>query len=277
MDEITAIVKTYDQDRYLSALLAPEASRAHLMALYAFNAEISRIAGQVSEPQLGEIRLQWWLDTLDGIYFGDPQSHPVATALAKAITVGDIPKFALERLAKAHIQDFYSDAPHSLDDLEANLGETESSLIKLAAMILNNDAALECSEAAALAGVAYGLMRIFNRLPEARRLRQNLLPQDMMLLRQIPLNSFYEPEHEASVMVLLADLRHLAQKRLEEARAKAWTVKPAIQPAFLHVALTDAYLTKAAARVGRVRSLGCDISQLHKQWRLWRASQGQTY
>ena len=65
MDEISATVRRYDRDRYLSALLAPDAARPHLMALYAFNAEICRIAGQVSEPQMAEIRLQYWLDTLD--------------------------------------------------------------------------------------------------------------------------------------------------------------------------------------------------------------------
>lgn len=277
MDEISTTVKTYDKDRYLAALLAPEAKRAHLMALYAFNVEICRIAGQVSEPQLAEIRLQWWLDTLDGIYFGDIQDHPVATALAKAIKIGDIPKFALQRLAKAHTQDFYSDAPLSLNDLEANLGETESSLIKMAAMILNQDAARECNEAAGLAGVAYGLMRLINRLPLAKTLKQNLFPQDMMLMRHIPLGAFFDPDHEASTMVLLADLRNSAANRLHESRAKAWTVKPEINPAFLYVTLTDAYIAKAAAKGASVREQGCDVSQLRKQWLLWKASNGQTY
>ena len=277
MDEITTIVRTYDLDRYLAALLAPEKARPHLMALYAFNAEICRITGQVSEPQLAEIRLQWWLDTLDAIYFGDPQAHPVAKALSEAIKVGDIPKFALQRLAKAHSQDFYSDGPQGLHDLEAYLGETESSLIKMAAMILHQDAALECNEAAGLGGVAYGLMRLFNRLPQAKALKQNLFPQDMLLLRQIPLGAFYDAEHEAGAMVILADLRQLAQKRLSEARDKAWTVKPEINPAFLHVTLTDAYLVKAFGKGALVRAQGCDFSQMRKQWRLWRASQGQTY
>jgi len=48
MDEISAIVRGRDIDRYLAALLAPDAKRNHLMALYAFRAELARIAGQVS-------------------------------------------------------------------------------------------------------------------------------------------------------------------------------------------------------------------------------------
>jgi len=277
MDEIAIIVRSYDRDRYLSALLAPENARPHLMALYAFNAEICRIAAQVSEPQLAEIRLQWWLDTIDGIYFEDPQAHPVAKALADAVKVGDIPKFALQRLAKAHQADFYSDPPPTLHDLEAYLGETESSLIKMAAMILDKDAALECDEAAGLAGVAYGLVRLLNRLPDARRLKQNLFPEDMLTARQVPLNGLYDSDHEAAAMVLIADLRHLAAKRLAEARDKAWTVKTEIFSAFLHVSLTDAYIAKAAAKGVATRFQGCDFSQLRKQWCLWKASRTETY
>jgi len=277
MDEMTSLVKSFDQDRYLSTLLAPEKARPHLMALYAFNAEISRIASQVSEPQLAEIRLQWWLDTIDGIYFGEPQAHPVAKALADAIKIGDIPKFALQRLAKAHQVDFYSDPIPSLHDLEAHLGETESSLIKMAAMILDQDAALECSEASGLAGVAYGLMRRINRLPEARKLSQVLFPSEMLFERQVHPDNIYGAEHEGGVLVLLADLRHLASKRLGEAREKAWTVKASILPAFIHVSLTDVYVSKALARGIAVREQGCDFSQLRKQWVLWKASRAETY
>ena len=110
MDEVEGLVRQHDQDRYLASLFAPEDKRRHLLALYAFSVEISRIASLVHEPPLGEIRLQWWLDTLDGIYDGVIQAQPVARALGAAIKVGDIPKHALVNLAKAHAFDFYSDA-----------------------------------------------------------------------------------------------------------------------------------------------------------------------
>ena len=67
------LVRQVDRDRYLAALFAPEDKRADLLALYAFNAEITRVRDIVTEPHLGEIRLQWWQDTLDAIYHGDAQ------------------------------------------------------------------------------------------------------------------------------------------------------------------------------------------------------------
>jgi len=72
-----------DHARYLAALSGPVATRPALLSLLAFDAEISRIPHMVSEPMLGRIRLQWWLDVLPGITGGRPPGHPVAQALAR--------------------------------------------------------------------------------------------------------------------------------------------------------------------------------------------------
>ena len=78
--EVLALART-DRARYLTALSAPVAVRPALLALLAFDAEISRIPQVVSEPMLGRIRLQWWLEALPGINAGRAPGHPVAQAL----------------------------------------------------------------------------------------------------------------------------------------------------------------------------------------------------
>ena len=45
--------------------------RRALLAVYAFNVEISRVRDQVSQPLPGEIRLQWWTDMLEGAGHGE--------------------------------------------------------------------------------------------------------------------------------------------------------------------------------------------------------------
>ena len=67
---------------YLAALSAPADKRVGLLALVAFDAELARIPQAVSEPMLGRIRLQWWVDALPGVTGGRPPSHPVAQGLA---------------------------------------------------------------------------------------------------------------------------------------------------------------------------------------------------
>ena len=277
MDEMSRIVHAHDIDRYLSALFVPGKKREHVMALYAFNAEVSRIAYHVTETQLAEIRLQFWLDTLDSIYDGAEQSHPVAQALAEAINVGDIPKYAVMNLAKAHQFDFYSDPMPSMNDLEGYLGETQGALIKMAAMILDQDGALEAGEACGLAGVRYGLAQVLNTLPRQQRLKQCFLPGDLMQKREVDPANLAGENSEAGLGVILADMRGLAQERLHQLQRVTWTIKPVIAPAFLHVALADAYLEKARKRGRAIVTQGCELSQLRKQFLIYRAAKTQRF
>jgi phytoene synthase len=74
-------VRELDRDRYIADLFAPEPARRHLFALHAFSAEVARIRDTVTDPVLGEIRLQWWRDAL----LTGSGGHPVASALVETI------------------------------------------------------------------------------------------------------------------------------------------------------------------------------------------------
>ena len=65
-----AEVHRHDPDRFLAALYATPAQRESLLTLYAFNLEIAKVRESVSEPMLGEIRLQWWREALEEAYAG---------------------------------------------------------------------------------------------------------------------------------------------------------------------------------------------------------------
>lgn len=56
-----------------------------LLAIYAFNVEITRVREQVSQPLPGEIRMQWWTDMLAGAGHGGVEGNPVAAELLLAI------------------------------------------------------------------------------------------------------------------------------------------------------------------------------------------------
>ena len=76
-------VRRHDPDRYLSALFAPAERRPLLFALYAFNHELARVAERVREPMLGEIRLEWWREAVEGAFEGRPRDHAAVVALAE--------------------------------------------------------------------------------------------------------------------------------------------------------------------------------------------------
>ena len=246
-DYCQELVAKDDKDRFLSCLFAPPDARPHLFALYAFNVEISRIRETVSEPQFGLVRQQWWLDTIDEIYANRAPDHPVAQALAQAIVKGDLPKHALRNLIAAREFDLYDDPMPTLSDLEGYLGETSSSLIQMAALILGKGAA----EAAGLAGVAFGLAGVL-RLQKAR-----YLPRDMA-------QNLGEKE---TINQLCAH----AHKRLTEARALHGNIPSLALPAFLPASLTELYLR----RIERGGSL--EVSQFRRQFTLWWAARNNRF
>jgi 15-cis-phytoene synthase len=241
------LVRAGDKDRFLASLFAPTEKRPHLMALHAFNLEIARLRGAVSEPQLGEIRLQWWLDTLDAIYAGKTAGHPVAEALARAIAAGGLPKDALRNLALARRFDLYDDPMPSLADLEGYLGETSSALIQMAALIMAGPEAESAAEAAGLAGVAYGLVGILRARPIHRARGQNYLPPDM----------------DASGAI------QQARRRLAEARALTRRIPAPALVAFLPVSLTELYLARLERMGEKALSTVAEVSQFRRQLRLW--------
>lgn len=231
-DHCRDLVRDSARDRYLASLFAPDEKRRQLFALYALDIEIARIATAVSEPQIGLIRQQWWLDTLDGIYGGVVPAHPVAGELALVVKAAGLPQHALRGLVEARQFDLYDDPMLGLAELEAYLGETSSALIQMAALILAGEAAQAGAEAAGLAGVAYGLALKVHDEP------QHLLPPGM--------------DRPSAIA-------H-ARLRLAEARALCNTVPPAALPAFLPVSTTELYLGKQGP------------SQFRRQLSIWWAA-----
>jgi phytoene/squalene synthetase len=165
MDYCQELVAQGDKDRYLATLYAPPDARPRLFALYAFDIEISRVPQAVSEPMIGEIRLQWWRDSITAIYAAEPQDHPVSRALATAIHDARLPRHAFDDMIEARSAELISEP----SDVELHLGKTCSMPIQIACLILGQT----CPEAAGLAGVAYGLARMPNA-PHADLARRRL-------------------------------------------------------------------------------------------------------
>ena len=112
------LVRTHDFRRYASTLFLPGVHRRPLLAIYAFNVEISRIRDQVSQPLPGEMRLQWWIDMLAGRGHGDVEGNPVASELSWAVRTWRLPVERLARLVEEHEFDLYNDPMPSLAALD---------------------------------------------------------------------------------------------------------------------------------------------------------------
>jgi len=262
-------VQSADRDRYVADLFAPEPFRKHLFALHAFNAEVARVRDVVSDPMLGEIRLQWWRDA---ILNGAGGGHPVATALNATIAKFKLPKAAFQRLLDARLFDLYDDPMPTLNDLEGYAGDTSSALIQLAAIALAGGQDPGTAEAAGHAGVAYALTGMMRSLPIHARRGQLFLPMGMIGSRALDTRSLFAGRSSPELKTLLADLRTIARQHLVEAERDIADLAPPVKAAFLPLALVRPYLERMDRPDYEPLSGAVELSPWRRQWILWRAA-----
>jgi phytoene synthase len=261
-------LRQLDRDRYICDLFAPESARNHLFALHAFDAEIARIRFVVSEPGLGEIRLQWWRDALANRQGG---GNPLAEALLLSIAAGDWPVPAFLALLDARIFDLYNDPMPSMADFEGYAGETSSVLFQFAAMALGVAGNAALADAAGHAGVASVLTGALRRFGADASRHRLFLPRDRFEQHGVNIDDIFAARPSLVLSAALADLRALARVHLVKAKAAATTVAPAAVPAFLPLALIEADL----AQIEKSRdpfALPPEMPRWQRQWLIWRAA-----
>ncbi len=215
-DACRTSVRRHDPERYLACLFAPAARRDALFALLAANHEIAKTAEVVSEPMIGQIRLQWWRETIDGVEAGTPRDHEVAVPLAAAVSGGWLSLARLRAIVDAREADLDGEPPATLDDLEAYAETTAGGLHAAMAETLGAD-----PEAAGEAGVGWGLIGLMRALPVLVAAGRAPLPVDLL---------------EA------AGLSHQIIKDRPQAKALAAAVRPVVE--------------RGRARLARAHSLG---------------------
>src|SRR6202451_4878397 len=163
-DFCAELVRSHDLARYASTLFVPAAHRRPLLAVYAFNVEISRVREQVSQPLPGEIRRQWWTDMLAGAGHGGVEGNPVASELLLAIRNWRLPAERLSRLIDEHQFDLYNDPMPTMAALEGYINDTSSALFSLGAGIAGCPSG-EVEHLARHAGLAQGIVQVMEALP----------------------------------------------------------------------------------------------------------------
>src|SRR3546814_12992281 len=90
----------------------------------------------VTEPTLGQIRLQWWRESVEEIYRGVPRRHEVVGPLAQAVTRHDLTRAHFDRVIDAREADLQDETPASVGELEGYCESTAAPLLYLCLEIL---------------------------------------------------------------------------------------------------------------------------------------------
>lgn len=258
------LVTKFDHDRYLTVLYAPAEKRAALYALYAFNYEISRIREGVSEPMLGEIRLQWWREAIDDVYQGTVRSHDILPSLAAAITAHDLPRESFMEMIEGRSQDLYDDSPKTLSELEDYLSQTAGNLSCLAVQILGGKAK---DELARRLGIAWGYVGLIRSVAYHLSLKKSFIPLDLMTEYDVK-GKYLSPDEPEAMTAILPAFSQKAEEHLNYIRAHKKLIPPGARSAFLLSALSRSYLKTIKKADYNAFGLHEKADAFSRQWRL---------
>jgi phytoene synthase len=273
------LVRRHDRPRYYAGLFSPARHRGALFALFALKVEIARIPALVSEPGLGEIRLQWWREALQRIAGGAPGETPHLAALGETIARYGLPAAPLAALIDAHRGDLYADPPATVGDLEGFFGETESALFQLACLVLAEKdgqsqaaTAKHTAEAAGHAGIAYGLSLRLGALARDLARGRCIMPAEILAAHGLDAKAMFgapAPEAAANAVAGLADK---AGNHLETALAAAGELPAQLKPAFLPLAVVRPMISRIRAAGRSIFAAPVAVSDLTVLARMFAAA-----
>ena len=130
MEDLDSLVRRVDLDRWLATrFIGDRQARADVIALYAFDHELARVARVTSQPLVGEMRLTWWSEAIAEIFDGRPaRKHPVLVALADAIARHGLPRQPFNAIIDARLPE--------VDGGDPDEGAIALNCMRLAAHIL---------------------------------------------------------------------------------------------------------------------------------------------
>lgn len=241
-----AIARRHDPERYLACLYAPPPRRDALLALLAANHEIAKTAEVVSEPAIGQIRLQWWRETLDGIEAGTPRVHEVAVPLAAATADHGLRLDRLRAIIDAREADLEGEPPASLDELDRYAAATAGELHAAMAEVLGADPV-----PAGEAGAAWGLIGLMRAAPILVAAGRAPLPEELLQESRLSHQKIKDMGGSVRLADAVRPVIERARQRLAAARESPAFRAPAFRPLRL---LAD----RAGDHAERLERVGCE-------------------
>jgi 15-cis-phytoene synthase len=269
------LVRTHDFARYAATLLVPATARRGLLALYAFNVEISRVRDAVSQALPGEIRLQWWRDMLEGSDHGGVEGNPVAAELLRAIRNWELPVDRLSRLIDEHQFDLYNDPMPTMAALEGYANDTSAVLFALAAQMMGPPSGA-VEHLARHAGLAQGFVQVIAALPHDAARRQLFVPLQFLEASGSSLEEVFAGKQTPQMRAALDALMGEARQHLQTAFALLMDVARSIRPVFLPLVLVRGELARMS-RADTDPFLPHNTSRLRTLWTLWRAARSRDF
>ena len=248
-------------DRYYAALFARASVRDDLIALAAFDGEISRVGQLVSDAALGEIRIAWWRDALLGSErASDLTGNPVLDQFADVVQRRGLSRAALEAYFDAHMGALFADPPADDVALNENFRAIDGTPLMSALQILHGPLDADANDLICAAGRANGLTRVALTLPYALATGRAPLPE-----ARSPASSDTDWRPQVAWLAQEAGAALAAVRRQLTGKTRDFTT------ALLPLALIEPYFRALQGPRHEPSRDIVDIAPLARLWRIARA------
>lgn len=281
MDEVDAKTPEFclsqlrelNYDRYLACLYLPEKLRNLAITLYAFDAEITKISSAISEPMTGEIRIQWWRDT---IHAGASNTHnPLADELLGELAAHKMPLLPLDTYLQARIFDLYNDPMPDLGTLEGYCGETASVFIQQLTVAAKLEQDRTIADICGHAGMVLALTDILRFLPRHTAQNKLYIPREILEAADLSSQSWFASERNTNHLKVIDGVQGLARNHLAKLRSLL-NQRPDetsdLSLILLPAALCEPYLKSIQNSGDQIFTSVPAISPIKKHWVLWRSA-----
>ncbi|MBL4598014.1 MAG: squalene/phytoene synthase family protein [Rhizobiaceae bacterium] len=273
-------LRELNYDRYLACLYLPENIRGLAIALNAFDAEIQKISNAISEPMTGEIRIQWWRDTLAAGISGTPTHNPLADYLLWEMDAHKLPLLPLDAYLQARIFDLYHDPMPDLGTLEGYCGETASVVFQLLTMAASLEQNTQMADICGHAGMVAGLTVILNSLPRHTAQNRLYLPKELLEAKGLDLKQWFSGNNESTHLDVVKHTLDLAENHLGKLRSLVSEYsdeKAELSLILLPIALYSSYLKNLRKLDIKIFDPVAPMSPLKKHWIYWRSARSRTF
>jgi NADH dehydrogenase [ubiquinone] 1 alpha subcomplex assembly factor 6 len=261
------LLRRHDRDRFQTALFAPAARREALFALYAFNYEIARVRETVTQPMLGQIRLQWWREAIAAAFAGaPPRQHAVAVPLAAVIRDCRLSRACFDRLIDSRERDLADEPPASLAALEEYAAGTSAALVELALAALGAKDGI-ADDAGRAVGIGYALAGLLRAMPFHARAGRSYIPADIAVRTGLDPADYAAGRASGALHAAVAEIAEAAAGHLRAGRAHRAAIPRAALAAVLPAVVADRFLA-------RLSQTGYDpfaaVLAVPDPWQIWR-------
>ncbi|GBC07392.1 hypothetical protein RclHR1_07430004 [Rhizophagus clarus] len=226
------LVKKHDPENYLISTFYPKHLQKVYFAIRALNIELIMVRESVSKPQLGSMRMQFWRETIDSTFKGNPPQQPIAQVLYDSLKICQLSPLFFRRIIDERDAQL-NDPPYiNNKDLESYGENTASCLLYLHLQSLGVED-IQADHAASHIGKSIGIVTILRGFPYLVSKRRMLLPSAITSKYNISQEEIFRKGPVKGLEDAIFEIATLAHDHLLTARTFLQSIPNQASPALL--------------------------------------------